>query len=348
MATEPIDYITAVYGTPPWTTLEIAWDGTNTEYTLFRVGTDISLVNGEYKSYTFVGQPDTRYDFILRANTLLGSRSVTLAAYTAPLPPPSGLAVASSTSSTASLTWQAVEGATYEVADVADAYSVIASVTGTTHTISGLTANTRNSYSVRSVLGTARSRWASPVTLTTASSSTVQAGIYTFLPASAATWTTGRPGSSNPGWRPTTDDRFHGDGWVWGDASGIQSTYLFYGSPNPFLPILGGTISKVEVYLDRSNDQGDPGEVLSHWFLHGYSSKPTGEPTPNDSVYDIGLLPRGGSGWVELPVEWGYSLVTNGAHKGLGWGGVPSRFQVSTYQADPPDNRLGALRITVA
>jgi hypothetical protein len=348
MATEPIDYITAVYGTPPWTTLELAWDGTNTDYTLFLVGTDVSLVNGAFKSFTFVGNPDTRYDFILRAETALGTRAVTMAAYTAPLPPPSGIAVASTTSTQATLTWQAVQDATYEVADVADAYTVISTPATTTYTATGLTPNTRNSYAVRSVLGTARSRWSSPVTLTTASSSTVAAGTYTFTPTGAATWKSGRPGSSDPGWRPSTDDRYHGDGWVWGDTSGIQSTYLFYGSPNPFLPILGATVSKIEVYLDRSNDQGDPGEVLSHWFLHGYSTKPTGEPTPNDSVYDIGLLPRGASGWFELPIPWAYSLITNGAHKGIGWGGVPSRYQASDYQVSPGSTQLGSLRITVA
>jgi hypothetical protein len=349
MATNPIDYFTAVYGVPPWTTISLSWDGTATDYTLFEADSSVSLINGPFKTYEYEGQPDTRYDFRLETETITGTRALALTAYTASLPAPSGRAASDVTSTSVQLSWQPVLGATsYEIANVATDYSVISTTASTSVSITGLVPRTRNSFAVRTVLGSVRSPWSSPLTVTTSDSGLVTAGVYTFAPTGIAVWREGRPGSTTPSWRPTADDYYHGDGWVWGDASGQQTTYMFYGSPNPFLSIVGGGITKLEVYADRAVSGGDPGTVLSHWSLHSYPSKPAGEPTPNDSEYDAGLLARGEAAWLELPVSWAQSLITNGSHKGIAWGGVPDRYQVSTNFPTPAPPVFGTLRFTVA
>lgn len=348
MATNPIDYVTAVYGNPPWTTLNLTWDGTNTDFTLYRVGVSASLITGSYMSYTFVGEPDSRYDFLVETSTPQGNRTMTIAAYTAPLPPPTGLTALNTTSTTIQLSWQAVSGATYEVADVGEAYEIVTTGSATSALVTGLSPSTRHSYAVRSVLGTSRSRWSNPVTVTTQPSSIAASGVYTYNPVSVAVWKAGRVGSSDPAWRPASDDYYHGDGWTWGDTSGVQSTYLFYGSPNPFIALAGAGITRFEIFVERTSAAGDPGQILSHWFLHSYGTKPSGEPVPNSSVYDAGLFPRGGSGWVDLPVSWAYSIITNGLHKGIGWGNTTQRYQVAPYRETQPAVRLGTLRITAA
>lgn len=349
MAVNPIDYFTAVYGVPPWTTISLSWDGTAATYTLFEGGTDISLVTGTEKSYEYPGQPDTRYEFRLETETVLGTRALSLVAYTAPLPAPSGRSVSAVTATNVSLDWQPVLGATtYEVANVSTDYSIVATTTGTSTTISGLSPATRYSYAIRTVLGSVRSPWSPPLTITTSPASTVTPGIYTFAPTSVAVWRAGRAGSSTPSWRPTADDHFHGDGWVWGDTAGVQTTYFFYGSPNPFVSIAGASITRVEIYTRRSSIKGAPGAVLSHWCLHPYASKPSGEPTPSESEYDAGILARGAAEWVELPLPWGAALVTNGAHKGVAWGAITDRYQVADNPVSPEPPVLGTLRFTVA
>lgn len=349
MAVNPIDYFTAVYGVPPWTTITLTWDGSATDFTLYEAGSSVSLINGPATSYEYEGQPDTRYDFRLETETLTGTRALALTAYTASTPAPSGRSAVDVTSTSVQLTWQAVLGATtYEIANVASDYDVIVSTASTASTVTGLSPRTRYSFAIRTVLGSTRSPWSSPLTITTSDSGTITAGVYTFAPVSVAVWKDGRTGSSIPSWRPTADDYFHGDGWVWGDAAGQQSTYFFYGSPNPFVSIVGGGITKFEVYVDRSQSGGDPGAVLSHWALHSYASKPAGEPVSNDSEFDAGLLVRGESAWVELPVAWAESLIVNGSQKGIAWGGVPDRYQVSANAAGAEPPVLGTLRFTVA
>ena len=349
MATNPIDYFTAVYGVPPWTTISLSWDGTATDYTLFEAGSSVSLVTGPFKTFEYEGQPDTRYDFRLETETLTGTRALALTAYTASLPAPSGRSVSDVTSTSLQLSWQQVLGATnYEIANVASDYAIVNTTSSTEVDITGLAPRTRYSFAVRTVRGSVRSPWSTPVTITTSDSGLVTAGVYTFTPTGVAVWRSGRPGSTTPSWRPTADDYYHGDGWVWGDASGQQTTYVFYGSPNPFVSIVEGGVTKLEAYVGRAASGGDPGTILSHWALHPYASKPSGEPTPNDSEYDAGLLARGESAWVELPVAWAESLVTNGSHKGIAWGGVPDRYQVTTNSPAPEPPVFGTLRFTVA
>lgn len=350
MPTEPIDYFTATYGDPAWTTLELTWDGTATTYTLFQVGNTVSLNVGPEKSFTFEGSPDTRYDFRVETELSVGKRVLALTAYTSILPPPSGFSVTDVTSTSISLGWQQVTGATsYEVADVTDAYNVIYSGGTTAHTVTGIAPNTKRSYAVRTVLGEVVSKWSRPVTEFTDIPANITPGVYTFAPVSTSVWAAGRVGASTPAWRPAADDYYHGDGWVWGDTYGSQSTYFFYGSPNPFLPIAGATPTKLEIYIARDNASGDPAVVLSQWFLHGYASKPAGDPLPSESttVYDAGLLARGQSGWIELPAEWAAALVTNGAHKGIAWGNTAGRYQVVDNAPGLVPPLPGTLRITV-
>jgi len=348
MATNPIDYFAASTGTPPWTTLQLIWDGTESQYTLFQAGNPVSLNVGPETSYTFTGQPDSRYDFRLETSTLLGLRAQTLTAYTAALPAPSGLQVLAADSTSITLTWQAVIGATgYEVASAADAYQVISSGTSTEVTIGDLSANTRYSFAVRTVLDDTKSKWTRPVAQFTSVTPNVTAGIYEFVPASAAVWQSGIPELSEPEWQPTANDYRHGNGWVWGSSLGRETTYFFYGAPNPFLSLVGATPTRLQVYLERTADSGSPSVTLSRWALHGYATKPSGEPTLSETVYDSGEFARGQSGWVDLPTEWASVLLVNSTHKGIAWGGVDARYQVAPNASNVDGTVTGTLRITV-
>lgn len=348
MATEPIDYFTATAGTPAWTTLQLSWDGTESEYALFQVGNTVSLNVGPETTYTFTGVPDSRYDFRLETDTILGTRAQTLTAYTATLPAPSAPTVSSYDHQSITLSWQAVIGATdYEVADVSNGYAIVASTTNTSTTISGLSANTRYSYAVRTVLNGVYSKWTRPVSQFTAVSPNITAGTYTFTPSAVGVWQDGIAGLSDPEWQSSASNYSHGNGWVWGDSRGNQTTYFFYGSPNPFVEIVGATPTRFQIYVERVSDDGAPTVVLSHWALHGYASKPAGEPVLSETVYDSGELARGQGAWIDLPTEWASVLITNGTHKGIAWGDVTGRYQVAPNSANVSGTATGTLRITV-
>jgi hypothetical protein len=345
----PIKYLLAYYGTDSWTDLVLRWNGSGTEWSLYRVGETTPLYTGTERQFGFIGEPSSRYDF--RVETTVGATTYdkTIMTYTSSLPSPIGLEVASIGDTAVTLKWNAQSGTSvYEVCDVTDSYRVIHSGPDTSLTVSGLTPSARYSYSVRSKLAAETSRWSAPVTFFTLPPDSITPGVYSFSPISIYTWAAGRPGSTDPYWIPAQSDWFHGDGYEWNDNTGVQTTYFFYGSPNPFGMLRGAVVSKCEVFIDRYSAGGDPGPVLSRLALHTYQGKPDGEPFPTNSQVDAGTLSRGESAWVEVPTEWATQLIIGAFANGVAWGGVPERYQLSKNMPYGTSPRIGDIRVTVA
>lgn len=341
-----IDFFASAYGTSPWLNLNLYWMGTADSFALYEVGSATPLVTGTGTSYAFTGNPDTRYDFRLEATVGAVVTSAVITAFTRPLPAPINLASSLVADDTATLAWTAVAGATgYDVADVTDSYTVIASPTSPTYNLTGLTPSSRCSYAVRTKKSAVLSRWSDPVSFTTLAPAAVVAGAYEYTPDAIHTWYAGRA-PITADWLPTADDWYHGDGLAWGDANGSQTTFFFYTTAD-FAALATGTVTAFKVYLERSTNGGDPGLVLSRWWLHDHASKPVSNPIVGSS-YDSGSLGRGQSGWLDLPLSWADSLI-DGSASGIAWGGVAERFQVARNVAIVPGTpRTGDLKITVS
>jgi len=341
-----INYFTSTYGTDPWRNITLYWDGdTATNYKIYQVGNPTALYNGTAKTYAFTGAPSTRYDFRLEATVSAVVYTSTITVFTRALPAPVGLTVGSITDTTASLTWQAVGGATtYDIGDVTDDYTVLYNQPGVSKALSGLTKQTRYSMAVRTISSGVYSRWSAPVTFTTAASGSITAGTYEFRPTAVHVWAAGRPGSTSPVWRATADDWYHGEGFTWGDNTGVQSTFFFYGA-NPFSALTGGTVTAIQVYCDRAGG-GDPAAVLSRWGLHPHQTLPGGAPTFPGTESDVGSFARNEAGWVSLPNAWGTTLIA-GTQSGVYWGDAPERFQSARNQDISVTPRHGDLKITV-
>jgi hypothetical protein len=336
-----ITYFSSVYGTAPWASIKLVWAGTATTWRVYSGNNPTPIYTGTGTNYTFTGIPNQRYDFHLEGD-LLGVTSVSqITCFTRSLPAPSNVVY---NVGTHTLSWDAVATAdTYEIADVTDSYAILHSTASTSQSMT-VTAGTRYSVAVRTVADGQYSTWSAPITFTTPAPSTVVAAQYGIVPIATHVWQAGRSGSTDPGWRPTADDWFHGDGLVWGDLAGVQSTYFFYTGTN-FTDLAGATVTAFEVYLERGGGDGDPGAVLSRWMLHSHATKPAGEPTLTGVNHDNGTFTRGQSGWVTLPNAWANALIA-GTAKGIAWGGVSERYQVARKSAVAPFT--GCLRITVS
>lgn len=336
-----ITLFTSMYGASPWSTIILYWSGEATAWRLYESGNPTPLYSGTGASYSFTGSPNQRYDFHLEGD-LLGVTSVSqITCFTRSLPAP---VQATFDTLTDTLSWTAVAGAdAYEVADVSDSYAVLFTTASTSQVI-GTLPSTRYSLAVRTVMDGQYSTWGVPSSFVTAPPTTIPAGQYGIVPASTHVWQAGRTGSSDPQWRPEADGWYHGDGFVWGDSAGVQSTYFFY-TGSGFTDLAGATVTAFSVYLERGDTDGDPGSVLSRWLLHGHATKPAGEPTLTGTEHDDGTFARGESGWVSLPTAWANALIA-GTSKGIAWGGVAERYQV----ARKPVAALytGCLKITVS
>jgi hypothetical protein len=343
-----INYFTASYGTSPWVQLNIYWGGVADVFRLYEVDTDALLYTGTGTSLAFEGTPGTKYSFRLEADVTSVTSSSVITVFTRTLPAPTGLVTASVTDDQVLLQWNTVGQAdSYEIADVTDNYTVIHTTTDAFHLIDALTQITRYSYAVRSVLNGLPSKWSAAITFTTLAGVTVTAGVYEYPPTSIHCWTAGRPGSTDPDWRPEANDWYHGDGFQWGDNTGLNTTFFFYGPSNPFGILSGGVPSKVEVYLDRAPYGGDPGMVLSRWGLHGHATKPVSAPVVSATQADLGSFARAQFGWVELPLGWASTLIS-GFDRGVAWGNVDERFQVAKNTPVETSPRMGTIRVTVS
>lgn len=344
----PIKYFLAYYGENSYMDLILRWNGSGTRWTLYQVGVEEPLYAGDQQSYTFVGVPNTNYQFRIETTVDGQKHSRVITTYTTALPAPTGAKLDQVSDSAAVLTWNPVKEATgYEIGDVTDSYRIAAFEKDSKHTFTKLDSSTRYSFVIRTLQNDQTSKWSAPVTFSTNAPDNVDPGVYDFRPEAIYTWAAGRPGSTDPKWLPAQSDWFHGDGFEWGDNNGVQTTFFFFGASNPFHRLYGAVITKCEVYLSRYSAGGDPGRVLSRLSLHRYASKPDGEPVTTSAV-DAGTLARGEAAWVEVPVEWGRQLSIGAFAKGWSWGGVPERYEMSkNLPPDPSSPRIGDVRITV-
>jgi len=351
MPTDPIDYVTAYYGDPAWNVLEIIWDGTGATFDLIDESDESTLYSGALKAFTFTADPGTRHSFRVETTVAMVDYTMRTRATLKTLLAPINVRVGTVTEDEVTVDWDAVAGVDgYEIADVTDGYTIVATIGSgatITHTFTGLDASTRHSYAVRSEFNGQYSRWSAPATAFTLAPTSVVAGVYTYQPLTVFTWQAGRAGSTSPEWEAATEDWFHGDGFVWGDDNGVQTTYFFFGAVNPFNDLDGGTPTKLEVYLERAQAGGDPAVVLSRWGLHGYATKPVGEPAAVVDTSDAGSFARGDTGWVELPLGWAAELIS-GVSLGICWGGVAERYQKATNRPYGADPRTGDVRVTVS
>lgn len=345
----PIKYFLAYYGDHAYTDLLLRWNGSGTYWILYLEGKADPLYSGDQQVFTYKGTPNTDYRFRLVTTVDGKEYSKTIITYTTALPAPTGLKLQQVSDSAAGLSWNPVaEAKGYEVCDVTDSYKIVLSTDKTTATFTGLDASTRYSYAVRTLLDDQLSKWSAAVTFSTLAPDNIEPGVYEFSPTTIATYAAGRPGSTDPAWLPSQSNWYHGDGYEWGDTGGVQTTYFFFGSTNPFVRLKGAVVTKCEVFLERYTTGGDPGQVLSRMLLHRYGTKPDGEPMPTTTQVDAGTLARGEKAWVEVPIEWANQLIIGAFAKGWAWGGVPERYQMckNTAKVDGTP-RIGDIRITV-
>ena len=267
---------------------------------------------------------------------------------TAGMPAPTGLAASSVTSSSYTLSWSSVLGATsYEVVNSATG-SVLATVTGTSWVRTGLTSGAAYGVYLRARFSPSVVSGASS-TLTTTTTAGFPAGVYTFDAASADTWSAG-----SAAWRNSTSDVWHGDGTVYG-ASGGTRTAFFFGytrggaSIQSFFSGQGAVkVLKVEVYVTRRNtSHGVASAQTARFYQHAHATKPS-TPATTGAAYNNGTLLRGESKWIGLPVSWGEALIA-GTVRGIAWGGTPNdggnRYMVGPNIASQAS--MMRLRITV-
>lgn len=348
MSLLPIDYVVAYYGETAWRDITIRWNGTGTDWVLYRIGEDIPLYEGTGRQFFYVGDPSTNYEF--KVTTVVDGKDYEYAIYTqtTALPAPVGVRPTAVSDSAAALSWTESSGVdSYEIGDVKDSYRTLGDTKSTSFTLTGLDASTRYSYAVRSVYKSLRSRWSSPATFFTRQPDHILPGAYEFAPQSTYTWRAGRPGSTDPSWGPAQANWYHGDGFEWGDPNGVQTTYFFFGTPNPFNRLYGAVVTKCEVYVSRFATGGDPGAVLSRIGLHRYVSKPDGQPSNTGASVDAGSLTRGEGMWVEVPTTWGDSLITGAYAVGWYWGDCLERFEMAKNVGSDITPRIGLVRITV-
>lgn len=351
MPTLPIDYVVTYYGNSAWKDLVIRWNGTGNQWNLYQLGIEEPIYTGPEQQFQFSGSPSTQYNFKVTTKVDGKDYDYTVLTYTTSLPAPLNLRASYVDPSKATLQWEATPGVDYyQICDVKDSYKVIgqtATAFELTYSLTNLTQTSLYSYAVRSVFKEQRSRWSNSVTFFTPAAKHIDPGVYRFTPQSVYTWRAGLPGSTNPSWAPSQSDWAHGDGLSWGDLNGVQTTYFFFGSGNPFNRLLGANVTKCEIYLSRGSFGGDPGPVLSRVGLHTYADKPDGEPKPSGSSVDVGTLSRGEGKWVEVPTSWAEQLITGAYASGWYWGNCLERYQVSKNVDSSYDPRIGIIKITV-
>lgn len=344
----PIKYFLAYYGKDSWKDLILRWNGTGTQWVVTLEGQEEPVYSGPDRQVAFTGQPNTSYTLTLTTTVDGVQYQRTILTYTTLLPAPTDVVLQQVSDSAAAISWAAQDGvASYDVADVSDSFKVVVTVPKPPAVLTGLSPSTRCSFAVRGHLGQDVSRWSSPVTFFTRPPDKVAPGDYVFDPAAAYVYAAGRPGSADPGWQPAQGDWYHGDGLEWGDSRGPLTTYFFFGASNPFNALYSGVPTRCQVYVDRFSTGGDPGPVLSRLGLHGYPTKPDGEPLPLAATVDAGVFDRGDAQWVDVPLDWANQLIIGAFALGVAWGGVPERYMVSRRVDPGVSPRTGSVRITI-
>lgn len=354
-----------------WTTT----NSTSVELKQYNTSTKVftTLYTGTGTTYTHSSlSPETTYTYYLYANgpissTVEGTVDSSITAKTLAIPAPTGLAKASLDHDSVVLSWTAVTGAT--------SYTIINSKTGTnvatgittTSSTRALTPSTSYSFAVKAVIGSSVSPASAAISFTSSAKPGPNAGLYTFKTKTASTYQSGETGGQAAGWRPSTDDYYHGNGNVYGSSRGDQTTFFFYYSSatgtNPFAALKDGTCSKMEVYIQRGpSGTGSSSAAVSRWRIHTHNTRPSGAPTFENYVGGGGTFggataPINNDGlsflegqWVEIPSSvrtiWFNALVA-GTKSGVAWGGSTAAYMsaVRNLSAQTPS---GTVRITIA
>jgi chitinase len=153
---------TGTSDTSNWTPAAASWSPLTTSFTTGAATTSVTVyIHGWY------GQPEFFADNLSLTGPA-GSGGGTGTGATAPAAP-TALAVTATTSSSVSLSWTAPAG-TVTGYDVSENGSQVATVTGTTDTVSGLSPSTAYTFTVSAVNSAGQSPASSPVSATTAAS----------------------------------------------------------------------------------------------------------------------------------------------------------------------------------
>ena len=332
-----------------------------------------TLYTGTGTTYTHSSlSPETTYTYYLEANgpispTVDGTVTSIITAKTLAVPAPTGLARSSLDHDSVVLSWNAVSGATsYTLVNSKTGANVATGITTTSSTRT-LTPSTSYSFAVRAVIGSAVSASSTAITFTSSAKPGPDAGLYTFKTKSASTYQSGETGGQAAGWRPTTDDYYHGNGNAYGSSRGDQTTFFFYYSSatgtNPFAALKDGTCTKMEVYIQRGpSGSGSSAATVSRWRIHTYNTRPSGTPAFENYIGGGGTyggstapinndgLSYGEGQWVEIPssirTTW-FNAFVAGTMSGIAWGGSTSAYMsaIRNLSAQTPS---GTVRITIA
>lgn len=349
-----ITTFTAVLGSPTQTKIVLNWNATNAvKYRLWRgdAGTGTKLVDGTALTYTDTVSPGTSNRYTLEAQRPDGAfvaKAVTITSATGLAP--TSLHLVSNAYNKQTVAWGSSAGAVgYELVKVSPGSSTTVLGNVTSYGITGTSASTTYSWKVRAKFANGSfSPYSNTLTYTSSAAPGPAKGTYYFKPTGNDTWQ-----SAYSSWRPGSDALYHGNGAVYGSPRGTQTALFYYGNDR-FSSLDGGKITKLEVWIQRTNDAvGLVGDSLSHWLLHPHTSRPGGTPSLGSSaVTDAGSLSRGEGTWVSLPLSWAAALIANNVNRGVGWGHVSTSTRYmnassSLSASSSGHNPNGTLRFTV-
>ena len=357
-----IQSFTGVLGTPSFSSLTLTWDTTfTTNVTLSRTSPNpatLSSSSAQDGNTTLSVVPGTTYGYALTVTDSLGlSTSKSAYVTTANVPAPTITSVvasppaAGSSSSSTTITWSAVNGASYYALYNAATNTLLNSailsntitrdfVAGSTMSVYVKAVYTANSVDYSSAASATK-------TFTTPAGGPTP-GAYTFKPATAGVYTTGT------GWRDSTDNLYHG---YYSSNRGTQTSMFFTyrdssnrGFTNSYYN--GATVTKTEIYVRRASSAGSSTPTFSRFIRHSYSSSPEPSKPTLATTYDdsTNALSYGEATWIVVPNSWGTSFL-NGTYAGVGWGDVSSRYMMSDYTIANNASKtvpVGSIRITVS
>lgn len=272
-------------------------------------------------SYAWPGAiPGQSYKFTVRAFAADGSYvdSAPQALTMAGVPAPASLRYSALAYNSVRMDWNAVAGASkYEVLNNLYGGGVLYSGPALGYT-QALYASAKYDFTVRATVAGITGGQSNHIAFTSPATPGPAAGAYTFIATGATVW---QPSYNS--WRPESDGIIHGNGAAWGSPSGDQTTYFYYGN-NPFSKLKGGTVKRMQIFLQRDSSSGSSAAQANHFGLHGYTGQPAGAPGFLGGI-DVGALAWGQGIWFDLPTQWGQALV-NGSAGGISWGGVDGRY----------------------
>lgn len=227
-----------------WSAGSTAGSGTATSYAIYENGTQVGTVSGTVTSFTVTGLAEkTAYAFTVKALDSAGA-SPASTAVTATTPAgiipnaPTGLTETSLTSTSVALTWTAPAtpaGATLSGYSILKDGKVIATTTGTSFTVTGLTAATSYSFTVEAIDQYGASKPSTALAVKTAAASSASSGNSSIAEWNATTvYTSGDQVQENgiiykAGWWTKGDDPLSntgvaGSGKVWTVAGKVNTT----------------------------------------------------------------------------------------------------------------------------